>query len=227
MSAIYTFTQNQLKVLLKGMGCFGITGPALKSKVLDNQSVLNALNELNNLKIIESDGKEFIVKPDVKQIINRISSADKCVFIRTPDRELPDICCYAGNPLLICSYSTVDPERISFEFTDFESLFLRLSDEGYLNDVKESGLPPEDEILESFERKQFDEADIYSPLSASSRLFISAVSVNKKGKILGCVNVVDYYFYSYLLFFDGYNFSRGCCNIPTLKNHIERLIKFR
>ena len=223
MSA-YILTQNQLRVLLSGIGCSRITGLELNNESLDNSAVLNVLNDLSKAGFIVSSEDSFIIKDKIKSMLSVIASAEKSIIIRTTSTELPDICCYGDRQMVVCNYSTTNNESIILDFADSEKLFKRISDEGYYPETKCEALVPEQKLLEFFEASKSINFDVSAPISKNSELLFSAAKVNDKGEVLASVNIIDYYFYPYLLCLRDGEVLREKFSSDSVKRFIEWMV---
>lgn len=223
MSAIYSFTQNQLKVLLDGSGYSEISGIALDNTVLDSTTVLNTLNELTNMGIIANDGNSFRMKDEIKQIVSRLGSSSGYAAIRSSDPYLPDKCCYKGEKLLVCCSRNRNENFVSAYFADADGLFRDLCDEGYFPD-SESDFPFDEDELEEYEKELFCDVIPDKPLGANSSVLFSAEYVSEDGAVQKYVRIVDYYFCTYIASFDGSKTVRELYSRQAAKTYFEGLM---
>lgn len=226
MSAIYSFTQNQLKVLLDGSGYSEISGIALDNTVPDNATVLNTLNELTNMGIISNDGNSFRMKDEIKQIVLRLGSSSGYAAVRSSDPYLPDKCCYKGEKLLVCCSRNRNENFISAYFADADGLFRDLCDEGYFPD-SESDFPFDEDELEEYEKELFCDVIPDKPLGANSSVLFSAEYVSEDGAVQKYMRIVDYYFCTYIACFDGSKTVRELYSRQAAKTYFEGLMSDR
>lgn len=222
MSA-YSFTKNQLKVLLKGIGCSRICGLDLNDSFLEDSVTLNILNDLALNGVISNGGNSFIIREDVRKILDILALAEKYLIIRTSIPELPDICCYLKEDMLKCEYSISNVDIINIEYTDKGSFFCNLIDEGYFLEVTEKNVYPEDKILERFESENNIDVKSINVLDRNSLVLFSATLIDK-GKVLRSVNVIDYCLYPYILSFESGNFFREKFSTGVLEEYINLLL---
>ncbi len=219
----YIFSHNQLKVLLLGCGYSHITGLWLNDLVLDNETVLMSLNRLSNDGMIISDGKKFFGSKMAKKIAERLGTSEFYIAVHTSNGSLPDLCCYPGEKILICSNQSRDENHISIRFSAFEDFFCDLCDEGYLPENDEKFKLDEEE-LENYEAKIFDHYESNSPINYGSPLLFTTELLDSYGTNHGYLRIIEYYFYNYILFcYDG-KIKRQLCNRERIKAYLKRLM---
>ena len=67
MEKIYSFTSDQLKVLLVGCGYNKVAGLNIDSATLESEQALSSLNELSDVGFITSDSETFQVDSEIKK----------------------------------------------------------------------------------------------------------------------------------------------------------------
>jgi hypothetical protein len=224
MSVIYNFTQNQLKVLLSGCGYSKVSGICLDNSKLDNATVLNTLNELTKMNFITSDGKAFFLDEKIKSIVSTLGTVSDFVAVHSANPFLPDKCCFKGDLVLVCYSRSGNENYISAYFSDVDTLFDDLCDEGYFKEeVYDFQL--DDDVLIEYEEKAVSEINPNSPIDANSPIIFSAECVAKQENADCFMRIIDYYFYDYICFSDGGSIVREIYSKSSAKKYFERLLK--
>ncbi len=223
MNEIYYFTQNQLKVLLKGSGYSVVSGIALNNTILDNSTVLNTLNELTNMKIIAIDGNSFCLNNEIREIVSSLGNALEYISVRSSNPYLPDKCCFNGGKILVCYSRSQNENYISAYFANADDLFLDFCDEGYFPKKDEDFPINEDELIE-YESESVGSIQPDKPIASNSPMLFSAECAYKDGTVHKYVRIIDYYFYNYILYFDGTEVIREIYKRCTAKKYFERLM---
>lgn len=199
MSEIFVFSKVQLKVLLKGSGYDSVMGLNLGNEPLDDNTVLNALNKLMRNGSITLEDNNYKASLQTEKIISTIGKAESCCFIHSNNTELPDMCCFFGDELLVCTSRSGDTTHFSFFFESLSGLTELISEDGYLPKGK-SDIQMNEAELELFERslpdiKATEKLDLFSAVCFSLEML-----GDKSEKYM---RIINYYFYSYILFSDG------------------------
>lgn len=223
MSMIYNFTQNQLKVLLKGIGYDRVVGLDISTQSLENESVLNALNELTRAGIISSNNERFEVVEPVKEIICGLGNSYGYIALHSNNKNLPDKCLFMLDKLLVCTSRVSDRTHISVEFIEYGDFFGDLCDEGYIP-VCISELSVDEEKLEEYEKELFEQMNPNEPLSFSSSIILSLDELTVDEQLLRYFRVVDYYFYTYIVYNDGKSVIREIYSPDKVKIYLEKMM---
>ena len=223
MADNYIFSYNQLKALLAGYGYDCISGLALGNSVLDYQALTEALNKLLRDGMISSDGESFIGSDAAKRISERIGNALSYTLIHTKRNFLPDLCCYCGEDLLICSDSLCSVDCVSVRFSDFNDFYDSLRDEGYLP-MNSEGIVPDEEDLNSFEEEVFKSYCPNQPINPDSAILFAAEKIDCDGNILECVRVLEYYFCDYIRYLKGNQAERVLYDSNNVRLFLKRLM---
>ena len=212
------FSADQLLTLLLGCGYSTICGLNLGKKILDNNTVLKNLNELVKFGFLKAGEECFILDDRASAIIHTIGKAENYNVILTKQAELPDICFYCGDEILVCTHSSFDNYRYSFCFVNTEDLFEKLCEEGYLPSFYDNELYNEDEAL------KFENSIEYAteePLSQDSAIVFSLEISVKNDTCKKYMKVIEYYFFSYVLFY--VNGEQKRCAYS--KDNVKKILK--
>ncbi len=224
MTEGYIFTANQLKVLVKGSGYSRIVGLNLPSSPLDNQDIVEALGELMGSNMITSDGKRFLGTVISKKISVLLAASENYFAIHTYKDDIPDLCCFINNgstDILVCSAE--NKQLYSLKFLCVDELFNNLSGEGYFCNKSEF-FDIESKTLEEYEKNIFSGYNPNNPLSSDCAVPFAIERIDLNGKSVSYLRIIDYYFFSYILFFDGNKTERTELNNDTLKSYFKRLV---
>ncbi len=223
MGMIYSFSQNQLKVLLKGCGYSKVAGINIDSESLDNSIVLTALNELTRAGVVLSSQERFLVVDSVRDIVCTLGKADEYIVLHSNDASLPDKCMFLSDKILVCSSRQKDSTHIQTEFFECGELFDELTDEGYFA-IDTSDVQVEEKALEKFEQEIFEGVDPNMPLNESSAVLFSMEEITSEGQLLRYMRVVAYYFYTYIVFYDGEQLVRDVYTGDSARKYFEKMI---
>lgn len=212
MNNIYTFSQTQLKVLLKGSGYSSVVGLNIDDKALDDLSVLNSLNELTKKGFIELKNGAFIMKDDIREMIVVLGNSRFYAAIHSRVDMLPDLCCFFGEKILVCSSRSMNEEYISLYFADITQLFEDLWDQGYFPEDNNSLPLDTEERLADYESSIFVQLSYNAPLPDNSSVVLSAELPENK-----FIRVVEYYLYNYIVFCDGTLVRRRVYSVENIK----------
>ena len=199
MSEIYIFSKAQLKVLLKGSGYNGVFGLNLGNEPLDDNTVLNALNTLLRNGSITLEDNNYKASLQTEKIISTLGKSESCCFIHSSNTELPDMCCFFGDELLVCTSRSGDSTHFSFFFESLSGLYELIYEDGYLP-KGESDIQMNEAELELFEAG-LSEIKPTEKLNPSSAACFSLEMLGDKSEKY--MRIINYYFYSYILYSDG------------------------
>lgn len=223
MAENYIFTYDQLKALLVGYGYKGVSGLALGNSVIGYQELIEALNQLQKNGMLSSDGKKFEGSETARKISERLGEAVSYTVIHTKKRYLPDLCCYCGDDLLICSYSLVSNNFLSLRFSAFDDFYESLGDEGYLPDGYDE-VTLEIKELEDFEEGIFSNYNPNYPIQPDSSVIFAAEKIDCKGNVMGYVRILEYYLYNYILCFHNNKTERVFYDKSIVKEFLKGLL---
>lgn len=222
MAEIYTLSVTQMMVLLKGAGYDSVSGFTANSMVLDDESVIQALHKLSKSGLLTVSGDSFEMIPDVKEAVNRIGGADRMMILRTGAGDLPDKCVYPGEKLLVCTLRLSDRDHLSLCFMSPSELFDELADEGYLPQGGDDKLFSEDELID-YEKELFASLSRNGALESSSSVLLSMDFIGGD-QPAAYLRIIDYYFYHYILYFDGDKARREPYSLKAFKESYERML---
>ena len=90
------------------------------------------LKNLIEKEFIECSEQSFIISEDIKEIINFMNEAEKCMVYKTQGNTLPVKCIYIkGDCVLICEQSFVNENEVKFMMLHKSELSTLLKEEGY------------------------------------------------------------------------------------------------
>ena len=199
MSEIFVFSKAQLKVLLKGSGYDSVMGLNLGNEPLDDITVLNVLNTLLRNGSISLEDNNYKASLQTEKIISTIGKSESCCFIHSNNTELPDMCCFFGDELLICTTRNGDANHFSFFFESLSGLYELISEDSYLPQGK-SDIQMDEAELELFESSLTDIKASEKIDQSSAVCFSLEMPGDKSEKYM---RIINYYFYSYILYSDG------------------------
>lgn len=220
MEINYLLSSAQVKSLLVGMGYRRTVGLKIDDAIVDDQMMISSLNQLTNEGLINSDGENFSLQNDLRDIINQLGNATCFMGIRSKKKSLPDLCVFPGNKLLLCEQEKSSGVNFKFGFCSRNNLFKRFCEEGYFPEFENCGSIDEDE-LEVFENEYLNLCDDLDPICEDSResLFLFYTHLNENRR---CFKVINYFMYRYILLSDGeknlrYLFTRENVEMLLLK----------
>lgn len=223
MSEIYSLSITQLLVLLKGAGYNKINGFDLSDESLNDENVIRSLHALAKSGILTAENGEFEMIPEIKEAVLRVGSADSFYTIRSRDNRLPDRCVFVGEKPLVCSLRPTDKSRLTLCFEDSAELFEELSDEGYLPSGRSEGLFNEEDLIE-YEQGLFSGISPDKALDISSCVVLSLDKLSENKETTPYLRIIDYYFYNYILYFDGKQTIREPYGDKSFKSYFERML---
>lgn len=224
MDDIYVFSDEQLKVLLSGCGFSRISGIKLYSSEIDDNATIRTLNKLVLAGILfPTDGK-FVLRDDIKSIITVLGNAENYDVIHSKFSILPDLCCYRGEKLLVCSSRNHNINQYDFYFADAEELFENLEGQGYFPAEPKEDLFYENS-LEEFEKDKMISDNSDYPLENSSSVIFSIELSLKDRSEYKYMKIIEYYFFIYILFYDGKNKKRFLYKAKKAKEIFKALME--
>lgn len=222
MKKSYIFNDEQLKLLLKGLGYDTVLALNLGGHSMDNETVLANLNQLMKNGVIMPDTKSFIVLDEIKSIINIIGSAKSCLIVRSSDKELPNICLfYDGNTFAASVRCGISGGRHSVCQTEIDGFIKRLLEEGYFSEDT-TDIEIEDNELEPFEYNKLD-SEKYSEIQ--NPVILSVDCLSKANGSIKKLYLIRFYFYDYILYFNGADKTRLSLNSVSLKKMLLKLLE--
>ena len=223
MERIYSFTYDQLKVLLLGCGYNKVAGLNIANTTLENEQALNALNELSKSGFIFSDGESFEVDSEIKRIISCLGESSGYMVVHSNSLSLPDKCLFLSDKVLMCSSRNNDKTHICAQYIGYEDVFGSFLDEGYVPAQDSDFVLDEAELVE-YEKEIFLDYRPNDALSSSSSVLFSVEELSIDSQLLRYMRVVDYYFYTYIVYYDGENTTRELYSNENIKNYFEKMI---
>lgn len=226
MSKSFILTKTQLKTLLFGLGYKSVNGQDLGNGQIGDGELIASLNSLMSMGLISSDGTGFTGSVYAKKIARQMSGTTSFTAIHTIDQALPDLCVYSGEELLAVSRLIYNENAFSLRFVSIDELSDDLRDEGYFPEQSpEMNLDEAD--LEEFEQAVFDRYNPLAPLGRDSHVLFSAELISDSGDSLGCLRLVEYFFYSYIFFSDGNDVKRTILTPEDLREYLKRLLDIK
>lgn len=216
-------TKDQLKTLLLGFGCNKCIGLGIDGSPVENEAAVRSLNSLSQMGLIVSDGKTFHGSEAAKKAAAALGASPRYLAVHTAKAALPDMCCYPSEVMLVCAVFPGDDNRVSMRFTSVPDFCADLSDEGYLPPVSES-MAMDEEELEKFERRAFAKFDPNAPLDNGAPVLFSAELISAEGVSLGCLRVVEYYFYRYIFYSRDGKTERAPYDDGAWRSYLKRLM---
>lgn len=222
MAELYSLSLTQLAVLLKGAGYSTLSGFDTETPVLDDSKVIHALHTLSRSGFITTEDDGFGMIPAMRIAAERIGNSNGFLTLRSGDARLPDRCVYSGSPLLVCTLRPTDRQHISLCLETAGELFEDLIDEGYLPRKSDERLYDEEELI-AYEKTLFP-SNGDSALQPDSRVLLSLDVLNADKQAAPYARIIDYYFYYYILYFDGTEVSRAPYSPSAFKEYYERMM---
>lgn len=223
MEKLYCFSQDQLKVLLVGCGYEKVSGLNISAETLDNSTVLNVLNELTKAEFIRPVEDSFVAVNSVKEIVDCLGRSEGYMVLHSNSLNLPDKCLFISDKVLVCTTRVTSPGYISLGFIDFSNIFEDLKDEGYFSGY-ESSMKIDEQELTEYEKEIFSDVDPNAPLGASSSVVLSLEEVTSVGDTLRFFRIINYYFYTYIAYFDGSVITRDAYTPDNTKMYFEKMM---
>ena len=222
MAERYSLSVTQLMVLLKGAGYTTLSGFDTDNPALDDAGVLRALNALMKSGVITAGGDSFEMNHEIKNAVGRIGGSDGFITLRTGNDRLPDRCIYPGDALLVCTLRSSDRGHLSLCHESVSELYEELTDEGYLPARRDEGLFDEEALID-YERELYRSLPKSRALTSSSCILLSLDVMNGDADA-PYLRIIDYYFYHYLVFFDGERIRRAPYSPEGFKEWFERMM---
>lgn len=196
MNRGYVLRQDHIKVLLLGRGYNALMAIGYDDSQPDDAAVLQTLNELTRQKLLSVRDNTFVLLPDLREMIDTMGAARRCLTVIPRGKHLPDKCLYPGERLLCCTIRPSDYEHICMDFVGIEELIGQLYDEGYFPDRDEE-LTLSSERAEEYEREIFGNLNGRRPDDTSPVLMEVRV-LGRDGEKGSVLTVLDYYFGRYI-----------------------------
>lgn len=216
-------SQNQIKVLLRGSGYYYVRGMTLDNTKIDDYTLIDALNSLVRQGMLKNSGDSFVMTGDIRKIITMLGQSSSFAAVRTRNIYLPDLCCYIGDEILACDLMKRRNKDVSFLLTNADCFIDELRDEGYFPSDEEPELFDEAELAE-YDKSVITELTIDNTLSEYSKIIFMTERTDCNPRQKQCLAVIEYYLYSYILYFEGSKVCREPYTFMRLKEVLKKRI---
>lgn len=92
---IYFLTSVEYALLLAGMGVKQIYTLQPGQMEIDERNICLAMNHLYQTGLVDSRDEAFVIRKELKELLEKIKEAEYAVFVRSGCREEQAICCFS------------------------------------------------------------------------------------------------------------------------------------
>jgi hydrogenase maturation factor len=126
----------ELAILAYGKGVNRLFGFSMEQVDLSNQKeVLLALHKMYQKGIYTREGDSLRISKEYDLILNRMKEAKTALVVEASSDELPMICCYPGDDILVSEITALQADTVRLSFVDKTAFGDYLMETGYLPEL--------------------------------------------------------------------------------------------